>query len=75
MKRGWPERFLARVVGDAQAAAEIEMADGVPLGAQAVASASTLSTASRIGLGSRICEPMWQLTPSAAGCGTGRARS
>jgi len=73
-ERGDGGGLLAGVVGDAEAAAEIEVADGVTIGAEMRDRASSLSTASRMGASSRICEPMWQLTPSGERLRKWRAR-
>ena len=51
MKSRMGGRLFAGLVGDAESAAEIEVTDGMPASRSRAASASTLSTASRIGRG------------------------
>ena len=56
--------FSPRLIRDTEAAAEIEMRIGIPCARSSSASSSTLSTLRGSGSRSRICDPMWQLTPS-----------
>ena len=56
-------RVLALVIGNAEPAAEIDMIDVVPVGAQPATSSASSEKASSKGARSVICEPICISTP------------